>query len=269
MNVVTNIAHRAAVAVSGCVILSAPLALAQEAPPPALAGVWSGTVTAFDHPAWSVEDLFQCNCTSESYAYLRELLNDPANDHMSAEDIQRAVRTFNDESISSLFTDTARAYGAVFDHADDPAIQCEYFGAFRTIMHNDPIEFEQTSDGIVIRTEDMASDRTIYMDGRGHPADELSKLGHSIGWYEGSTLVVETVGVSANIADDNLSIHNSDGASSVERYTFNEDAGRLYMQFTLIDPVMFTEPLTLERTRIFTPEVPLEDAPCESISGQR
>jgi hypothetical protein len=36
----------------------------------------------------------------------------------------------------------------------------------------------------------------------------------------------------------------------------------------LIDPAMFREPLVLERTRLFTPEVDLLDASCESISGQ-
>ena len=41
------------------------------------------------------------------------------------------------------------------------------------------------------------------------------------------------------------------------------------MQFTLADPVMYQEPLTFERTRLFTPEVSLEDAECEAISGQR
>jgi hypothetical protein len=137
-------------------------------------------------------------------------------------------------------------------------------------LHSDPVRIEQTEDRIVIRTEDMASDRVIYMDGRGHPEDgPLDALGHSIGWYEDSTLVVDTANVAANVAEDNLNIHNTDHASSIERYTLSEDGTRLHMQFTLIDPVMYREPLVLERTRLFTPDVGLLDAPCESISGQR
>lgn len=252
----------------GCVVLSFQIAGAQEASPD-LSGVWSTTVTTFDDPAWSVEDLFACNCTSETYEYIRQLLEDSANDHLSAEELQRAVRAYNFQIISNLLTEAGREHDAAYDHADDPAIQCEPFGAFRSILHNDPIEFEHYADRIVIRTEDMASDRTIYVDGRGHPVAEPTSLGHSIGWFEGSTLVVETVGVSANVAEDNLPIHNSDQATSVERYTISEDGRRLHMTFTLTDPVRFREPLTLERTRIFTLQVPLEDAPCESISGQR
>lgn len=252
----------------GCIVLSVRIVGAQESSPD-LSGVWSTTVTTFGDPAWSVEDLFACNCTSATYEYINRLLHDPTNDHLSAEELQRVVRAYNMQMISSLQTEAGREHDAAYDHADDPAIQCEPFGAFRTILHNDPIEFEHYSDNIVIRTEDMASDRTIYVDGRGHPVAEPTSLGHSIGWFEGSTLVVETVGVSANVADDNLPIHNSDQATSVERYTISEDGSRLHMTFTLTDPVRFREPLTLERTRIFTPQVPLEDAPCESISGQR
>ena len=251
-----------------CLCLWAPLAGAQETPP-SLAGVWSTTVTAIEHPEWTIEEIFACNCLPESYEYLSEVLG-PENDHLSAAEIQSAVRAFNRQAIADRFTDAAAAYTAAWDPADDPSIQCEYFGAFRTILHNDPILIEQYEDRVAIKPEDMASDRTIHMDGRDHPADgPKTATGHSIGWYEGRTLVVETVNVTANIAEDNLAIHNSDQATSIERYTLSEDGTRLHMQFTLTDPVMYREPLTFERTRLFTPEVSLEDAPCEAISGQR
>jgi hypothetical protein len=137
-------------------------------------------------------------------------------------------------------------------------------------LHNDPILIEQSDDRIVIKGEDMTSDRVIYMDGRGHPEDgKPTPLGHSIGWYEGSTLVVETVNVAANLAEDNLAIHNADNASSVERYTLSEDGRRLRTQLTLIDPVMFKTLPVLENIRLLTPEETLQDAPCEAISGQR
>ena len=249
-------------------ILSMPAASAQEQPA-ALSGVWSTTVTAVEHPGWSIEELFQCMCTSDTYERIAEFLNDPVNDNLSAAEIMRAIRTQNSRSIAELFTETARQYAADFDHADDPAIQCEPFGAFRSLLHADPIQFEQHADRLIVRGEDMASDRTIFIDGRGHPADvQPSPMGHSIGRYEGSTLVVETVGVSANIAEDSLNIHNSDEATSIERYTLSEDGSRLHMTFTLDDPVMFREPLTLQRTRLLTPEVQLQDLPCEAISGQ-
>ncbi len=256
----------AALATPGLIDL--PAANAQDRAP-ALSGVWSTTVTALEHPGWTLEELFQCTCTPETYERIAELLNDPASDELSATEILREIGAHNRQSIAERFTEAARDYAAAFDHRDDPAIQCEPFGAFRSLLHADPIEFEQQADRVIIRGEDMASDRTIFIDGRDHPAElQPSPMGHSIGRYEGSTLVVETVGVSAAIAEDSLNIHNSDAATSVERYTVSEDGSRLHMTFTLEDPVMFREPLTLRSTRLFTPEVPLQDLPCEAISGQ-
>ncbi len=248
-------------------LLDTRILTAQESPP-AIGGMWSTTVTAIEHPDWTVEDLFACNCTSETYDYLRELLL-PENDHMSALEIEEAIRDYNRLAIRDLFTQEQIDYLAIYDHADDPSIQCEYFGVFRTILHNDPILIEQNQDQIIIRPEDLAADRVVYMDGRGHPENgPLTAIGHSIGWYEGSTLVIDTANISASIAEDALNIHNADNARTIERYKLSEDGKRQHGQFTLIDPVMFQEPLVLERTRIFTPEVNLIDAPCESISGE-
>jgi hypothetical protein len=250
------------------ILLSTPPVVAQESSNPVLAGVWSATVTSFSHPAWDIVDLFGCNCTPEAYDYLRGLLQDPANDHLSADEVQRMVASFNRQAINDLLTEAGRRYEGAYDHADDPSIFCEPFGVFRTILHNDPIHFDQTTERLVITTEDLASDRTVYMNTREHPDGPPTSLGHSVGWYEGVTLVIETVGVSANVADDNLGIHNSSLATSIERYTLSPDGRKLHLVFTLTDPGSYSGPLTLERMRIFTPEVSMEDAPCESISGQ-
>jgi len=254
---------------TGALLVCFAQAGAQTDSRPNLGGIWSTTTTAITNPGWTMEELFSGNLTPDSYEYIRELLK-PEHDDMSAGEIRRAVIDHNMAAIKSHMTEYGREYAETFDLANDPAIQCEYFGAVRTVLHNDPILIEQTDDRIVIKGEDMASDRVIYMDGRGHPNDgEPTTLGHSTGRYEGRALVVETVNIRANIAEDNLEIHNADNARMLERYELSEDGKRLHIQYTVIDPVMFREPLVLESVRLYTPEVQLEDAPCESISGQR
>ena len=53
--------------------------------------------------------------------------------------------------------------------------------------------FTWDGDILRIRHEINDVDRTIYVGMTEHPADtEPSHLGHSIGWYEGETLVVDT-----------------------------------------------------------------------------
>ncbi len=200
---------------------------------------------------------------------MRSLLYDPSNDYLSAQEIIAAPEAHTFQVIADRLTVTGRAVGSAFDLADDPAIQCERFGVFRTILHSDPIEFSVYDDRIIILGEDLTVDRTVYMDGRSHPEDgQKTAAGHSIGWYEGRTLVVETVDVASNLADDQLAIHNSDQARSLERYTVNSDGSGLEVKFTLYDPVMLLEPLTIERPRVLTPDVELDRSPCEVISGQ-
>jgi hypothetical protein len=247
-----------------------PAAHAQEIPTSTLSGVWSSNdIDTLSHPAWDIEGLFSCRCTTEAYEHLRSLLYNPANDDISAQEIIDSLNTHTIQDIDDKLTETGQAVGAAFDLGDDPAIQCERFGAFRTVLHSDPVEFEVYDDRILIKGEDLTVDRTVFMDGRGHPTGgRKSTAGHSIGWYEGSTLVVETVDVSANLIDDQLAVHNSDQARSIERYTINGNGDNLDMSITIYDPIMLREPLTIERPKVRTPDRSLEHAPCETISGQ-
>ena len=53
--------------------------------------------------------------------------------------------------------------------------------------------------------------RTIYMDGRTHPANLTpSYYGHSIGWWEGDTLVVDTIGFNENFWLDRRGLPHTD-----------------------------------------------------------
>ena len=255
---------------AGSSLLFVTLSYAQQSAPVSLAGVWSvNGLESLESPDWDIVGLFSCRCAEETYAYLDTLLYDPANDSMSAREIVEALAAHTLEVIADRLTDTGRSVGAAFDLADDPAIQCERFGAFRTVLHSDPIEFEIYDDRIVIKGEDLTVDRTVYIDGRGHPENApKSPEGHLIGWFEDGSLVVETVGVSAGLVDDQLAVHNSDQARSVERYTVSPDGRQLDMDFTLHDPVMLKTPLTIRRPRVLTPELELDRRPCEVIAGQ-
>jgi hypothetical protein len=253
-----------------CFLLHATLSQAQEVPPVDLSGVWStNSLDTLEDPAWDIVGQLSCRCTTETYKYLQLLLYDPSNDELSAKEIVAALDAHTSQVIADRLTDTGREVGLAFDLADDPAIQCEPFGVFRTILHSDPIEFDLYDDRILIKGEDLTPDRTVYIDGRGHPDDgQKSAVGHSIGWYEGRTLVVETINITSNLADDQLAIHNSDQAKSIERYTVSPEGRRLDVKFTMYDPVMLRAPLTIERPRVLTPDVVLDRAPCEAISGQ-
>lgn len=235
-----------------------------------LTGVWStNSLDTLYNPAWDLVGLLSCRCAAETYDYLQTLLDDPTHDHLSAQDIIEAIEAHTQQVVRDRLSDFGREYATNYDLADDPAIQCERFGTFRTVVHSDPIVFEMYDDRIVIKGEDLTMDRTVHMDGRGHPENvPKTPAGHSIGWWEGETLVIETVNVTAGLMDDGLAIHNSDQARGVERYTLGADGRNLDTAFTFYDPVMLRAPLTIRRPRVLTPDVELDRVPCEVISGQ-
>jgi hypothetical protein len=89
--------------------------------------------------------------------------------------------------------------------------------------------------------------RLIYTDGRQHPKDlDTSFMGHSIGHWEGDTLVVDTVGLNDETwytqtggANKLTSIH-SDKEHVIEKFTRKGDD--LAYDVTVEDPVMLSKP---------------------------
>jgi hypothetical protein len=92
--------------------------------------------------------------------------------------------------------------------------------------------------------------RRIYTDGREHPEDpDLTIHGHSIGRWEGDTLVVDTVGIipQAYIAlSEAVGIPNNGGMRIVERLRL-ADADTLAVELTITAPKVLTQAWTTTR----------------------
>ncbi len=90
----------------------------------------------------------------------------------------------------------------------------------------------------------------IYMDGRKHPANlDPTWFGHSIGRFDGDTLVVDTVGFNGRTRLDTIGHPHSDAMHVVQRFTYT-DPDHLTYEVTIDDPKMYTKPW--KNTRTFT-----------------
>ena len=79
-------------------------------------------------------------------------------------------------------------------------------------------ELRQFPDMVLLLFDQDHLVRRIYLDGRGHPDGYLSTwMGHSIGKYEGDTLVVDTVGLNDKTRVDRAGHPHSDALHFVER----------------------------------------------------
>ena len=113
-----------------------------------------------------------------------------------------------------------------------------------------PFLLVQRDDRIALLFEYQTMWRMIYMDGRGHPqdiADYPEFMGHSIGRWDGDTLVVDTVGINERSWLDTAGHEHSGKLHLTERFRkVGED--KIEWTVTFEDPVFFSKAWSLTRT---------------------
>jgi len=109
---------------------------------------------------------------------------------------------------------------------------------------------------VLHETGDAGAHRVIYMDGRKHPDDLIpSWWGHSIGRWEGDTLVVDTVGYNEKFWIDSRGTPHTEQMHTIERFT-RTNWGTLQNQFTWEDPGTLSKPVTLNfAARLLKPDL--------------
>lgn len=128
--------------------------------------------------------------------------------------------------------------------AEDPEANCLPAGVPR--MPPYPWRVLQTPTHYYILFEgNIHSYRQIFMDGRGHPADpDPTWYGHSIGKWEGDSLVVDTVGYNDRFWFDFDGHPHTEQLHTIERFT-RPDLGTLRWDITIEDPGAYEKPFTL------------------------
>jgi hypothetical protein len=96
-------------------------------------------------------------------------------------------------------------------------------------------------DRVVMKVDWMDTERTIYLDGRQHPpATQTSLHGHSVGRWEGDTLVVETTNFKEHPMGLSTSLPSSARKRLVERFRLSPDGKNLLYSGVIEDPVYLT-----------------------------
>jgi hypothetical protein len=102
-----------------------------------------------------------------------------------------------------------------------------------------PFELHQTPQLIVIKYEYFDQTRLVFMDGRGHPPADAphSKMGHSIGHWDGDELVIDTTHIAPSTITNN-GLDHSGSIHMVERYKLSPDGKRLAATQWFEDPAV-------------------------------
>jgi len=124
-----------------------------------------------------------------------------------------------------------------------------------------PFEIVKASKGLVLLYEPSPVPRRIYSDGRKHPEDlDPTWLGHSVGRWDGETLVVDTVGTNGrgrplngyvagavnSKTDETPRLPVSDRLHMVERIRLVGRGEYLEDEITIDDPKTYTRPFTVK-----------------------
>ncbi|HUQ51482.1 MAG TPA: hypothetical protein VM692_04620 [Gammaproteobacteria bacterium] len=267
-----SLAFLAALATAGCGTndASAPSAAARTSPD--FTGVWSGAFTTQKNEFWELEDLTACfpGCTPTARAYYASIIEDPANDAKPVQELWGMATAFMREELAKKSTPDGVAIQTANTEANDPNFRCEPYGLARAAVNPLPIEISRDGANLKIRYEEWNQTRTIYMDGSRHPKNLMpTRLGHSVGRYDGDALVIETKGVEPNLYYDFQSGggHSAE-ATFVERYVIEEDPRRLELDLTITDPVTLLQPHVIHKTWLATPEIQLVEDRCGDVPGK-
>lgn len=147
---------------------------------------------------------------------------------------------------------------------DEARLRCVPDGLPRILGAPYPMQIVQTPGQTTIVHEVNHVFRITFMDGQ-HPSDEDALpffMGHSVGKWEGDTLVIDTVHFNDKTFLDGTGLPHSDKLHVVERIRKINGGKQLEDVVTIEDPVMYAKPWTVRFVFDHRPDVRMEEYVC-------
>jgi hypothetical protein len=125
---------------------------------------------------------------------------------------------------------------------------CMPYGLSRSFNSPNPFQILQSSTSVAFLFEINNWFHVVPTDGRAHPNSPDPKwFGHSVGRWDGDTLVIDTVGFNGYTRLDTVGHPHSD-ALHLTQTLRRVDAEHIAFTVTVDDPTMYTRPWKNERT---------------------
>ena len=127
-----------------------------------------------------------------------------------------------------------------------------------------PVQILETPGQVTMLFEEQNHFRIIHMNGI-HPEDpDPTYMGHSIGRWEGGTLVVDTIGLTDRTTIDQIGMPHSEELRVVERYR-RVNPNTFEVMVTINDPKTFSQPWdTKALYKLSPPGTKLTEYICEN-----
>jgi hypothetical protein len=171
-------------------------------------------------------------------------------------------------------TEAGAAQLKAFDEATmSPAIDCIAMPAPAATIAPDVKRISVEDGAIRIAGEFDGGERVIHVADSGARPDsstpQPSLQGHSIGRWEGKTLVIETTAFAPHTFGLGLGLESSPAKRLVERLTLDDDGTGLAYAFELTDPEVLTAPITGTLRWVYRPDLTFKPEPCDRENARR
>src|SRR5579863_7780181 len=162
-------------------------------------------------------------------------------------------------------TEAGEKAAAAFKREDNPRFKCETTSIVFDWTFDGPVDrITQNKDTIVLEYGQFGLKRTIFMNMKEHPRNvKLSRAGHSIGHWDGDTLVVDTTGFLPGFL--NTPVANSDQLHVVERFVLDPNKMALTRSYVAEDPVYLKGKYTGSDT-ILVADAPYNPGKCKELN---
>jgi hypothetical protein len=144
----------------------------------------------------------------------------------------------------------------------DPSARCWMPGVPAILTFGvAPMYFLQTPNEVTIVYERGQLARHVYLTRQHSPNPKPSWHGESIGWYEGDTLVVDTIGFNGKTHIDVFGVPSSTKLHVVERYRIVNN--ELHVLVTVEDPEAFKQPFSMFKSFEVGDEPRMQEIICQ------
>src|SRR5882762_846364 len=151
----------------------------------------------------------------------------------------------------------------------DPELKCYLPGIPRAVYMPYPFRIDQSTNKIQMAFTFANAARTIHLDKAEGPPDD-TYMGHSVGHWEGDSLVVDVTGFNGKNWFDRAGNFHSASLHLVERFT-PISANAIRYEVTIEDPEVFTRPwrITMPLYRRLEPNIQLIEYPCIEFADRK
>ena len=166
---------------------------------------------------------------------------------------------------------TQRAREAMTDRGEVAAAdsECVSAGLPGLMTYPNTLILALQANTVTFQIDWMGAQRTVHLDEQ-HPSNvEPTMFGHSVGRWDGSTLLVDTIGFTAQAAGMGLAFPSSEAKHLVERFSLSDDRKHVEYEATVEDPVYLTAPATVRSRGDYRPGQAMSDEPCDPAVARR